>query len=83
MGGSWLVVPPDALEDLLPRLALHPRVETERRRSLRIHPTHALKAGLGYHDGPGGLEPGVDYPIVVDSPGERVTTRVDGASAAT
>jgi superfamily II DNA or RNA helicase len=54
--GSWLVVPAESLEDLLPRLGLHPRVEDERCRPLTIHPTLALKAGLAYKEDANGPE---------------------------
>ncbi len=62
---SWLVLPDESLEELLPRLALHPRVEDERRRPLRIHPTLALRASLAFSDGPTGpqLRPVIDGPL--------------------
>ena len=53
---SWLVVPPEAVGELLARLALHPNVEDGRRRPLAIHPGLALKPGLLRRQGPEGLE---------------------------
>jgi superfamily II DNA or RNA helicase len=51
---SWLVVPDEFLDDLLPKLGLHPRVQDERCRPLLIHPTVTLQASLSYQEGPAG-----------------------------
>ena len=53
---SWLVVPPEAVGELLTRLAVHPHVEDGRRRPVVIHPALALRVGLLQRHSADGLE---------------------------